>query len=263
VASTLGKTGAGLKAAVKAFRDTVRPPPNAGRSGLNLNVGSGGYSIAGFVDVDIPSDWYDKQREGTFAAYDMRTGKLPFNDNAVDNIYCSHVIEHIEDEHVANFFADSARVLVPGGVLRIAVPDAEFIWQVSQFDNQYWDWRQGWFSSRGFNPDDYTQRDFMIREISTRKLRHLDRSFTPLHDQIGTMDFEQAMVALMEGNIFELANVGNHINYWTLEKIKALAGGAFSHIIRSKANGSVSAAMRGKDMDLKQPQMTLYVELVK
>jgi len=36
--------------------------------------------------------------------YDMRGGKLNFSDQTVDNIYISHVIEHIEREYVDIFF---------------------------------------------------------------------------------------------------------------------------------------------------------------
>ena len=37
--------------------------------------------------------------------------KLPFENNSVDNIYISHVIEHIENEHIQNLFIECFRVL--------------------------------------------------------------------------------------------------------------------------------------------------------
>ena len=37
----------------------------------------------------------------------------------------------------------------------------------------------------------------------------------------------------------------------------------FDHVIESKHRGSVSAAMQGPDMDQTQPQMSLYVEMIK
>ena len=36
--------------------------------------------------------------------YDMRNDKLPFGKSKVDNIYCSHVIEHIETKRCNKFF---------------------------------------------------------------------------------------------------------------------------------------------------------------
>lgn len=254
---------AGLRSSAKAFRDAFRSENNNARSGLNLNVGSGGYSIDGFTDVDIPSDWYRDQHGGSFAPYDMRKGKLPFKNNTVENIYCSHVIEHIEDIYVNRFFEDASSVLKQGGVLRVATPDAKFLWNVSSFENSYWDWRSGWFSSRGIRRQDCTQYDFMTREISTRKVRHIDRSFASLHDELDSLNFDEAMCLLIQGNEFDLSMVGNHINYWTFDKIRSMADRYFSYIVESKPNGSVSAALRGRDMDLKQPQMSLYVDLIK
>ena len=74
----------------------------------------------------------------------MRKDSLPYADESVDNIYCSHVIEHIENQYVDKFIMESYRVLKKGGGLRIACPDAEFLFEVSSFVNDYWNWRKPW-----------------------------------------------------------------------------------------------------------------------
>jgi predicted SAM-dependent methyltransferase len=51
--------------------------------------------------------------------------KLPFQDNTVDLIYSSHMIEYIDREEIINILLEWKRVLKPGGILRIAVPDFE------------------------------------------------------------------------------------------------------------------------------------------
>lgn len=48
---------------------------------------------------------------------------LPFESNTVDAVYSSHMLEHLDRETGKNFLAEAKRVLKPGGVLRIAVPD--------------------------------------------------------------------------------------------------------------------------------------------
>ncbi len=78
-------------------------------SKVNLNIGSGGYNIEGFIDLDIKSDKYNKERAKSFVEYDIRNDELPYKDNTVDNIYCSHVIEHIEEKYVSNFFKETGR----------------------------------------------------------------------------------------------------------------------------------------------------------
>lgn len=52
---------------------------------------------------------------------------LPFHDNEVDGVYHSHVLEHLHPEQGERMLQECFRVLRPGGVLRIVVPDLEQI----------------------------------------------------------------------------------------------------------------------------------------
>lgn len=103
------------------------------RKGLNLNIGAGNYEMDGFVSLDFYTPHYYKSRkefDTNRVHYDMRGEKIPYDDNSVSNIYCSHVIEHIETEFVESFFRESYRVLVNGGCLRTACPDAKFLYDM-------------------------------------------------------------------------------------------------------------------------------------
>ena len=51
--------------------------------------------------------------------------KLEFEDNSVDLIYASHVLEYFDIIEVKPILHEWRRVLKPGGILRIAVPDFE------------------------------------------------------------------------------------------------------------------------------------------
>lgn len=57
-------------------------------------------------------------------AHDLRRG-IPFADESVDAVYHSHLLEHLDRSVVPVFFAEVKRVLRPGGVHRIVVPDLE------------------------------------------------------------------------------------------------------------------------------------------
>jgi SAM-dependent methyltransferase len=48
---------------------------------------------------------------------------LPLADNSVDGLYASHVLEHLSLEDMRIALAESRRVLRPGGVFRLVVPD--------------------------------------------------------------------------------------------------------------------------------------------
>ena len=59
-------------------------------------------------------------------AYDLRE-PLPFEDESFDVVYHSHLIEHLSKDEVVPFLRECSRVLIPGGILRVAIPDLEGI----------------------------------------------------------------------------------------------------------------------------------------
>lgn len=48
---------------------------------------------------------------------------IPVNNGAASAIYTSHMLEHLSRKAAVKFLAEALRVLEPGGVLRIGVPD--------------------------------------------------------------------------------------------------------------------------------------------
>jgi predicted SAM-dependent methyltransferase len=53
------------------------------------------------------------------------TKRLPFEDGSVDAVYSSHFFEHIYYSDAEAILEECHRVLKPGGVLRLALPDGE------------------------------------------------------------------------------------------------------------------------------------------
>lgn len=62
--------------------------------------------------------------DGDIVACDLRKG-IPAETSSVDLVYHSHVLEHIDRNAVPAFLAEVRRVLKPGGVHRVVVPDLE------------------------------------------------------------------------------------------------------------------------------------------
>jgi len=50
---------------------------------------------------------------------------IPFNSDSVDVVYHSHLLEHLDRNVAEKFLIEVKRVLKPGGIHRIAVPDLE------------------------------------------------------------------------------------------------------------------------------------------
>jgi SAM-dependent methyltransferase len=57
---------------------------------------------------------------------DIRKG-LPVADGSVDAVYCSHVLEHLALEDFRNALKNTFRILRPGGVFRLVLPDLKLL----------------------------------------------------------------------------------------------------------------------------------------
>jgi predicted SAM-dependent methyltransferase len=85
---------------------------------LRIHLGCGRRFIPGYVHVDIADFPHIDHR----AAID----ELPmFTDAAADLIYCCHAFEYFDRDQGTAVLKEWRRVLRPGGVLRLAVPDFE------------------------------------------------------------------------------------------------------------------------------------------
>jgi len=85
-----------------------------------LNFGCGSVFHADWVNVDTaPTD-------PRVLAHDVRRG-LPFPEESFDAVYGSHVLEHLLPADARRLVEDCCRVLKPGGIVRLVVPDLETI----------------------------------------------------------------------------------------------------------------------------------------
>ena len=67
-----------------------------------------------------------EQMGGRLLAHDLARG-IPFESGSVDAVYHSHVLEHLDRPVARDFLKETLRVLKPGGICRIVVPDFEFV----------------------------------------------------------------------------------------------------------------------------------------
>src|SRR5262249_48308060 len=58
--------------------------------------------------------------------HNLRKG-IPFPDNSVDVVYHCHFLPHLDRQDALSFFSEVKRVLKPGGIQRIVVPDFEIL----------------------------------------------------------------------------------------------------------------------------------------
>ncbi len=80
---------------------------------MKLDIGAGAQALAGYTAVDrkIGSEAYP----------------LAFPDESAEEIRASHVLEHFDWRTVPKVLADWLRVLKPGGTIKVAVPNMEYV----------------------------------------------------------------------------------------------------------------------------------------
>lgn len=134
-------------------RQIVTPP--AGR--VHVNLGSGLVTAPGWINIDVglpalaahwpralqriayrmlPStsaakhnltegEFVDALRGRTFVHHRIEYG-LPFHDQSVDAIYSSHLHEHLFRSDAQQLLREAHRVLRPGAIIRMCVPDLQY-----------------------------------------------------------------------------------------------------------------------------------------
>lgn len=82
--------------------------------------------------------------------HNLKNG-LPFSDNEFDIVYHSHLLEHLSKNYTPVFLGECRRILKPGGIIRVVVPDLEQIarlyltlleqaWQGNVQAQEHYDW---------------------------------------------------------------------------------------------------------------------------
>ena len=87
-----------------------------------LHLGCFNKKIHGYVNVDIRDDIQPDVVDDIFTL-------TKFEDNSVDVIYACHVLEHLKRAEIQPALARGYRILKIGGIVRIAVPDMERIFE--------------------------------------------------------------------------------------------------------------------------------------
>jgi SAM-dependent methyltransferase len=85
-----------------------------------INIGCGSVFHPAWTNIDVnPFD-------PSVRRWDVQRG-LPFRDGDTDACYASHVLEHLTSAAAGQLLAECHRVLRPGGIIRLVVPDLEAI----------------------------------------------------------------------------------------------------------------------------------------
>jgi predicted SAM-dependent methyltransferase len=131
-----------------------------------LNLGSGPLQVApGWIGVDASAHllvrWLPEAllrrvlrhtdvgeqaaatvKRGRFVFWNLSNG-IPYNDSSAEAVFSSHMLEHLTDTDAVTLLGEMRRVLVPGGIARIVVPEVH-----AGDDDEYERSGRAWHSHR-------------------------------------------------------------------------------------------------------------------
>lgn len=92
---------------------------------MKLNIGCGDRLIDGWVNVD-------QQTIDDVEPCNVRFLSNKYGKETAEIIYASHVLEYFDEREVIDILKEWRKVLIPGGILRLSVPNIESLIQVYQ-----------------------------------------------------------------------------------------------------------------------------------
>ena len=161
---------------------------------MKLHLGCGKRHIPGFVHIDA----VDYPHVDHVATID-NLSFIP--DDSVDLIYNCHVLEHFKRRDVERVLREWCRVLKPGGVLRISVPDFSRLCEVYQREGKLdlvigsLFGRQDYLYNIHYNVFDFAALSEVLQQAGFVDMRTYDWRQT---EHAGIDDFSQAYIPHMD-----------------------------------------------------------------
>jgi predicted SAM-dependent methyltransferase len=232
-----------------------------------INIGAGDFYHPFWHNLDTPNDYYaDKQKRAIHISYDLSSDEsLPLNDNTIKVAYCSHVIEHINNDEVKHLFSEVYRCLQPGGYFRITCPDIDVEYDAYCRRDEHF-WKEP--TAYGVKDASLEQR-FLDHFATALTVTHPARSGKKLTDDevqelFSNMPKEEALDFII-GQIpsgLRKSHAGDHVNWFNFDKLATmLRASNFENIYESRYGQSKNPLLRNTRLfDCTCPWLSLYVE---
>lgn len=255
-------------------------PPSALQQRRFYNVGAGGFSHPYWTNVDKPSGFYAQlQEDQVDVAYDLfDQAPLPIEDESAEIVYTSHTLEHVPDAAARHFFEEAHRVLKPGGVLRVTMPDADLLYRAYRRKDRYFDPMLLMYDTQEKAasidldrpaPQLSSQQLFLWRIATSVSVYHQDGSAERMTDEevdevFDTYPFAEAMDQITSKCDLDVQkrHPNNHVSWWNWEKLsRELDRAGFDQYEHSGYGQSAAAVLRDtRQFDKKHPVFSLYGE---
>ena len=217
-----------------------------------INIGGGNWYRPGWENIDYFANH-------PFADYriDLRSMQpLPIGDECAELVFSSHCFEHISDEEALFTLSECMRILKPGGLIRVAVPDMDKAFDAyDRGDRRFFE--EGGVACLGDSIEEQMVNFFSSYAAGGGPAVSVSQVKTKLNE-LCRDEFCKWCVSLLDHSQ-HLSHV-NAYDFTKLSDFLELAG--FDRIERSAFRRSCDPVLRKGGFD-NRPTVTLYVEAEK
>jgi hypothetical protein len=147
---------------------------------FKINYGCGETKFKDYINIDI------EEKVNPDLILDLRQRPFPYEDESIENIICSHNIEHIEFRFWDTIFSEFHRVLIKTGSLILAYP--EFAICAKNFIENYKGMKEYWRATlygRQLYLGDYHVTPVVTKELIAILTTHGFRDINVVDDREG------------------------------------------------------------------------------
>jgi len=243
------------------------------------NVGAGmNFRHPAWTNVGLISEVYGS--EHIDLEWDLQLlQEMPVSDASAEIVYTRYTLEHVNDAAVSNFLKEAYRVLKPGGLLRVIVPDIEVYFAAYQEKDPTLFYKpkrdKQSFPNKKFksNPNEasFEQQFVWVFASGATEIHNFegsprvsDADFLKLLNERSFEDTLNYCTSLCTPE-FQKAFPQFHINWFHAKKLEEMMREAgFMQTFRSAVGQSRSAAMHDLNyFDDRRSEIGLFMEAIK
>lgn len=193
-------------------------------------------------------------------SFDLNTNEsLPFGNDRFEGIYTSHCLEHLKESRVKILVEEFHRVLAPGGVLRITVPNIpEYFNAYNQKNAHYFNW----IRNKGAYRFDSWLR-LIVRAFAEPVVdRYSDELLYKMYSEMSLLDFMNHFSSEVESvNDPKYLWPNCHKSWWGVDKfMNLLHESGFKDVREVRQTESSCPLFRHRIFNRTRPEMSFYIE---
>lgn len=186
-----------------------------------LHLGCGPFCLDGWLNTDICCSKLD--------IYYLDAGRnYPFPDNSFNYIYSEHLFEHLDLEQATRMLQECFRILIPGGKLRLAMPNFHFLMDLyfhpeEETNRKYLDWSYSRFIHKKINLN-VDKRNYPVYVINNffhdwgHNFIHTPENLTEIATALGFVHIQTYPIGNSDTPIFKaIENHQKEISEWVNE----------------------------------------------